>query len=331
MLKKFSLHNILLVMLAMLGIAGCTYPQPSSETLWDSTPKQRDSIAFRQSHHYSISYNFFVSGDSLLLLPQTPADLIESLSDTALVRHGDRIVVADIEFVPADTVDSVWVKVARDQSTIGWVHEKDLLRNTVPQDPISKFIHLFGNRRIITACIIAAIAVAILLIRTIRRKKIRVVHFNDIDSSYPAVLCVLMAMLATIYASVQHFYPETWQEFYFNPTLNPFAVPFSLSALLICFWGIIIMGIAAVDDVTHKLAMNESLPYLLSLVAMIMVIYLVFAVTTIIYIGYPLLVAYIVFAIVMRRRSRTFKYVCGRCGHHLRHKGTCPYCGARNV
>ena len=42
---------------------------------------------------------------------------------------------------PADSVDSVWVKVARDQETMGWVHEKELLEKVVPVDSVSQFIH----------------------------------------------------------------------------------------------------------------------------------------------------------------------------------------------
>lgn len=40
------------------------------------------------------------------------------------------------------------------------------------------------------------------------------VYFNDIDSLYPLLLCLLMAFCATIYESIQVFAPETWQHFY---------------------------------------------------------------------------------------------------------------------
>ena len=41
--------------------------------------------------------------------------------DTLYVVADDRLVVADIDIQPQDSIDSVWVKVARDQLTQGWV------------------------------------------------------------------------------------------------------------------------------------------------------------------------------------------------------------------
>lgn len=318
--------------LALLG--GCEYaPRPRGDLKWDYTPRQRDSIAFARAHHYTENYNFEVTGDSLRLVPQSPADIIESMGDTVWVFSGDRVVVADIVRVSGggQEADSVWVKLARDQATIGWLPEGEMLRNVVPDDPISQFVHVFGNRRVVALCCLAVIAVAIALAKAVRRKKIRMVHFNDIDSAYPTLLCVDVAVMAVVYASVQHFVPQTWQEFYFHPTLNPLTVPPVLSLLLVTFWGFVLLAFAAVDDVARKLEFSEAVPYLLSLAGTVLVVYLVLAATTIIYIGYALLAAYAVFAFAMLRRTRTYRYVCGRCGHKLRHKGTCPYCGAMNV
>lgn len=317
--------------LAALFLAGCTYQRPEADLSWDYTPLQRDSVEFSITHHYSENYNFLVTGDSMRLLPASPADLIASLADTVWVYPGDRVVVADILRMPSGTADSVWVKVARDQLTIGWTTEAELLRNVVPEDPISHFIHLFGNRRVVVLCCVAVIAIAFALMRVVRRKKARVVHFNDIDSIYPTLLCVDVALIAVVYASVQHFVPQTWQEFYFHPTLNPFAVPPVMALLITAFWAMVILALAAIDDAGHKMGWSGSAAYLLYLLGMVMVVYLVFAATTIVYIGYVLFVAYVVFAFVRYARRRMYRYVCGKCGHGLRHKGTCPFCGARNV
>lgn len=35
-----------------------------------------------------------------------------------------------------------------------------------------------------------------------------------------------MAFSATVYETMQVFVPDTWEHFYFNPTLSPFKVPF---------------------------------------------------------------------------------------------------------
>ena len=52
--------------------------------------------------------------------------------------------MADIRIMSVDSIDSVWVQVARDQQTFGWIHESKLLPNVVPDDPnIAIYIHLF--------------------------------------------------------------------------------------------------------------------------------------------------------------------------------------------
>lgn len=317
--------------LVLILLSSCRYSRPDLDLSWECTPQQRDSILFAYSHHYTEEYNFRIVSDSLTLLPESPADIVTSLGDTERVYRGDAVVVADIAKVPNDTVDSTWVKLARDQNTLGWVREKDMLTSVVPDDPISKFIHAMGNRRNIALSVAGVIAVAVMLTGKIRRRRTRIVHFNDIDSVYPTALCVDVAIMATVYSSVQHFVPATWQEFYFHPTLNPFITPPVLSLLLLCFWAMILLSVASVDDVGHKMGWGDAVPYLFSLLGMMTVVYLVQAVATYIYIGYPLLVAYIIFAYIKYRGNRLYKYVCGRCGHKLRHKGKCPFCGAENI
>lgn len=100
----------------------------------------------------------------------------------------------------------------------------------VPTDSISQAIYLFSDTHASYFIIIFALFVAVWLFRAFRRKQLRMVYFNDIDSLYPLLLCLLMAFCATIYESIQVFAPETWQHFYFNPTLSPFKVPLVLSA-----------------------------------------------------------------------------------------------------
>ena len=57
------------------------------------------------------------------------------------------------------------------------------------------------------------------------------------------------------------------------------------------------MAIATVDDVRHHLSLGETILYLGGLAAVCAVNYVVFSVTTLYYIGYPLLIAYFYFAI----------------------------------
>ena len=111
--------------------------------------------------------------------------------------------------------------------------KKELKKSFVPTDSISQAIHLFSDTHASYFIIIFALFVGVYLFRAFRRKQLQMVYFNDIDSVYPLFLCLLMAFSATIYESMQVFVPETWEHFYFNPTLSPFKVPFYSLCLLV--------------------------------------------------------------------------------------------------
>ena len=145
---------------------------------------------------------------------------------------------------------------------------------------------------------------AFFLIQAARRRHLHIVHFNDIGSFYPTLLCLTVSGAATLYGSLQHFVPETWVEFYYHPTLNPFGLPLVLSVFVASVW--------------------------LMLAGVCMVLYLFFSLSAPYYVGYPCLVAYWAFAIRSYARHRTPRYVCGRCGAALPRLGRCPHCGAMN-
>lgn len=316
---------------SLITATSCTDHRSTLDMDWDYTPGQRDSIIFARTHHYSQNYNFRVSADSIVLLPDITDISATPVGDTISVYEDERLVVADFDITHTDSNDNVWIKVARDQYTMGWLLEKDLLENATPDDPVSQFIHFFGNKRNAALCTLAAVAFIVLLIRLMHRKRIRIVHFNDIDSFYPALLCIDTAAVAILYTTVQHFVPDTWQEFYFHPTLNPFVLPPILALFIVGLWLMLLLAMAAADEAMRTLGFEGVVSYLLSLVGVAMAVYLIFSITTYIYVGYALFPAYIVFAVIRHRRSRTYRYMCGRCGHKLRHKGKCPYCGAHNV
>ena len=62
-------------------------------------------------------------------------------------------------------------------------------------------------------------------------------------------------------------------------------------------WAIIIVAIATVEDVMRHLSMGGTILYLGGLTGICAFDYVVFSVGTLYYIGYPLLIAYYVFAI----------------------------------
>ena len=294
---------------------------------WDLSKQQIDSISFSTTHHYTQNYNFLVRSE-LLPLADNMGDMA---FDTMYVTKGQRIVVADIKTLPTDTIDSVWVKLARDQITQGWIRESELLNAVSPDDPISQFIDVFSDTHLLVFLAICVLVAGAYAVRKLLRRRAYIVHFHDIDSAYPALLCVLIAMSATLYASIQMFGAESWRHYYFHPSLNPFALPLHLGLFVASVWAIIIMAVAVLDDVRHQLPTFDALLYLSGLTAVCAVIYVVFTIFTLYYVGYLLLMAYIAFAVWCYRRHPHYPYRCGQCGEKMKKKGTCPHCGALNA
>ncbi len=298
-----------------LILVGCYNQGPITPDAWNLTEQQLDSISFYTTHHYSQGYNFVVSRDSLTILEQQNEmmpvpDILTSeitagdetipmlsLVDSLTLRKHDHLVVADIRTVPTDSIDSVWVKVARDQLTFGWLRESELLSAVSPDDPISQFIDFFSDSHLLIFLAFCVLVGGAYGLRHLLRKGAKIVHFNDIPSFYPTLLCLLVAASAVIYSSIQLFAPEMWRHFYYHPSLNPFTLPWHLGLFVIFVWSLLIVAIATVDDIRHHLPLGETILYLGGLAAVCAVDYVVFSITTLYYIGYPLLIAYIVFAL----------------------------------
>ena len=190
---------------------------------WSGMRSKIDSLDFRVKHHYSQGFNFIVTADSLMLLCQQPEEAVNGMKiDSFAVKDGKEVVVADIRILPIDKQDSVWVQIATEDYSFGWIHESRLLKQVDPADPISQFISTFSNIHLLIFLIVISIMGVGYLARKILKKNAHIVHFNDISSFYPTLLAVIVALSAAFYASIQLFAPETWREFYFHPSLNPF-------------------------------------------------------------------------------------------------------------
>ncbi len=329
----FPLLMICVMCVMTLLFTGCYNRTDWKLMLSDSTltDTQRDSITFIGKHHYGINYNFIIKSDSLQLIQQEPEEYLEGLTlDTFSLYKNSPIVVADFKTLPTDSIDSLWVKVADDNFAIGWLHESDLHKGTIPDDPISQFIDLFSNTHLLVFFVIIIVIISIYVIRHLMRNNARLVHFNDIDSFYPTFLALLVALSATVYASIQKFYPDLWQEYYYHPTLNPFICPMILSLFLIMVWLLVVVAIAVIDDVRRQLPIGEAVLYICGLLAMCALNYIVFSILTLYYIGYLLLAVYIIFALWRYFTKFRSYYQCGHCGADLRHKGVCPHCGSVN-
>lgn len=321
---------LLFALLAFMAV-GCGRSVPEW-TGTDSLALMQDSVNVDENYLFSVNDNFVVVADSLNL----EADSLERnalmgrIDTLNRVLRGDLVVVADFAINPKDSVDSVWVKVARDQYTIGWVRESELKMAVVPDDPISQFIHYFSNFNRVVFLLLTVLAVLAYVYRLARRKSLPFVHFNDIDSPYPTLLCLAVSGAAVFYGSIQHFAPDTWVHFYYYPTLNPFILPTGMACFITCVWAVILLFVAVLDEAFRKLPFVESIYYLTSLWCVCMLCYVFFSLSTPFYIGYFCFVLYVVFAVISYVRMR--HYHCGSCGAVLPSADcVCPKCGARNI
>lgn len=262
----------------IVNIVDTATVQPDSALL-RLTPRQVDSLSFRLKHHYSENFNFIIQADSLTLQPRQ-GDLQQ---DTCQVRAGDLIVVAAI----SQQTDTIWVKVAHDQQTMGWIPEPQLLQESSPADPISQMLYTLSSLRGIWMSILAAVGLIAFLLRQRRHQQMQLLKF---PSPYPLLFIILVALMAATYATVQNFLPEYWQEYYFHPTLNPLVLPPVMSLLVILLWLLIITFIAVLDEAYHKLQAQPAAELIIELVGIGMITYLLISWTTLYYIGYPLLI-----------------------------------------
>jgi hypothetical protein len=288
--------------------------------------RQVDSLNFRIQHHYSENFNFRILADSLKLTPRSG----DTSMDTCIVYYGNLVVVAQIASMPNDTIDSVWVKVAHDQGTMGWIREKELLSNAIPNDTISQLLYVLSSSRILWMSAIVAMGIIAFFIRKARMKKLLLIKFQEIDTVYTPLFLILISVLACIYASIQNFVPWYWQEFYYHPSLNPFSLPQPLSSLVVVMWTMIVVFLALIDDIRHKTTTFNGIVYIIEIIGTAMIVYLVSSWSTIFYIGYLIVPAFVAFCIIFYFKKIRCKYTCGKCGKKIREKGKCPHCGTIN-
>jgi hypothetical protein len=145
--------------------------EESTDTVPKLTPQQVDSVVFRLTHHYGPNFNFELKADSMILVPRE-GDLIQ---DTCVVRNKDLLVVAQIKRIEASDStmeDTFLIKVAHDQTTMGWVKESELLENAVPDDPISQLIDFMTGSRAIWMSSFLGFGVIAFFFRKMRKQKI---------------------------------------------------------------------------------------------------------------------------------------------------------------
>lgn len=307
MLKRKSTIWQVLLLGILLMLSSCYHRHNSHQqhaAMVEYSDRQLDSISFSTTHHYTNKFNFLVFKDSLELMRQQPEEYISGLPvDTFAVKKNHLLVVTDIRMMPQDSIDSVWVQLATENNDFGWIQESKLLPRVVPDDPISEFIMTFSNVHLLIFLVVIVVITMAYLVRKVFHSNGKIVHFNDIDSPYPVTLVLLVSISAAFYGWIQSFEPEVWRHFYFHPSLNPFAVPHLLGVFLALVWAVLIVALACVDEVYHRLTFGEGLLYLGGLAGVCALDYIIFSVLSLYYIGYVLLIAYIYFAIRAYRRK----------------------------
>lgn len=331
------------------------------------TNDQVDSLEFRLTHHYTINDNFLVMADSIKLVPRedelgdtcyvfkdqilavvkvkrnlaarddslelsnADANLMKSIEEAG--KELDDMTTADgiARDVPTnDTVvaDTVWVKVATVQNTMGWMTESTLLKHTVPNDNLSVLLHSLTDTRLLWMGGMLMLGVlGVYLHRAYARKKINMVKLNEMDSLYPSLFVFLVALLACLYASIQNFVPEYWQEFYFHPTLNPFMLPHVMAILVTIVWTIIVVFIALCMEIYNNFKFGRGFIYFFEIMGASMFVYLFISWTTKIYIGYIIFILLTWFLWVIYNDYVKLNFQCPNCGKKLRAPGKCPNCG----
>lgn len=282
---------------------------------------------------YDVGDNFELCIDTLMLQSSQPLHNmpVDTLCEQLSVYFGDPLVVAETLIIPEDSVDSVWVKLARDQFTMGWTHQHNFLESVVPDDPISRFIHLFSIRHLGFFAILFAISLFVLLYQVFSRKRPHVFFLRDILSPYPTFLLITLAVSALLYAGIQHYVPDTWVLYYYHPTLNPFGLPPILSLFLCSVWILLVLTVATIEEVYRQLPIGEAMLYLLSLLGCCILCYLLFTLAFLSPGASYILFALFAMVLILRyyRHSRAH-YLCGSCGERLQGLGKCPHCGAEN-
>lgn len=280
---------------------------------------------------YGVGANFLVHADSLLLQEERPMHWCQGVaetSDSLFVFRQDPIVIAAITVIPEDCVDSVWVKVARDQGTMGWTHESNLLAAICPDDPISLCI-LFISHLHASWLLAAFTLLALLLVLYVphfapsHRLHLRLPTFT------PVLFFVNVGLSALLYQFILRHTPDAWAHFYFNPTLNPFSQPLLLCLFLSSIWAALLLFILCVDDVLRLLPVIDAALYLTALLGLCSAILLLAQwLSPLLFL--PLWLLASAAAVLLYWRHARPRYFCGQCGAPLQEKGPCPLCGAIN-
>ncbi len=292
-----------------------------------------DSFGYFQRYHYTIGTNLIVQQDTLFVVSLPAMSTADSTSayygllpqDTLLM--GDTVVVANFFTDTLTTPHTVWVKIAHDNNNQGWLLEEQVNQTLHPINIISYAISVFSSIHTLVFVIIIAVFAAALFI--LRRRAVRRAA-RSIDALYSILPVVITAMLATLYESIQMFAPEVWEHYYFNPALNPIGEHILIAMFIVGVWLWLCAFAACVYESRRRLPVLPAVLHAAMVGISCILCYAVFMFTVRIYVGYALLLLFLVFFVTNLLRKSNNTYRCGHCNAVLHRKGKCPVCSAIN-
>ena len=324
----------LVLLLLLLSLLTACYSPQMRIVIATTEQSAADSLEGSLIRPYGVGYNFIVHADSLLIVEDRPMHWSEGVaesSDTLWLYQHDPLVVAAAIVIPEDSIDSVWVKVARDQLTMGWIHENELLASVVPDDPISQFIHYFSTRQamgVMLAVVLLGWGVLALLHR---RRRVPCVWLHDLPSVYPTSFVVALAFATQLYTFIQRIDPQTWVHFYYYPTLTPYPQPLWLGLYLASLWLLLVLALTVVERIIRHLRLLDAVLYSFSFFVVCATVHLSFLLLgSYPWVGWVVFLFFVVWAYRRSRQTSQARYVCGQCGASLHHLGRCAHCGAIN-
>ncbi len=341
------LLRLCLMALSLCALVACHYERDDDAWAAMDTEAEVDSVDFRAAHHYWKGYNFAATDSfTLAVRPPFAPELSYGEDTELLIVKRDVVAVEDIRKDTTQRPAVIWLKVAtlsrqplhgpqdvQPQALSGWIAESRMMRHVVPDTPVSKVIHRLGAPS--TKWLLGAGAVLLWggLVGLRLRRRFEAV---GAQSLYPVLLNLLVSGMVVLHRSIWHFVPDTWVEYYFYPSLNPFSqeMPPIIALFVLGMWLLLLVGIAMLDDLRRKTGggMSQFLLTLLVLAFRTVALFAAFAVLCPFWLLYPLLIGY--WYIILHRYVRYYRrhttYRCGNCGKAIAHLGPCPYCGAIN-
>lgn len=281
---------------------------------------------------YEFSEGYVVDCDSLSLQINRPLHTcpIDTISPNALLVPGDTVAVVKRVIIPEDAVDSVWVLVTNQHFELGWLHESDLVADIIPIDPISQAIHFFSVYHDEIFYVAIGLMLFAMILLWLVHHQLRIPFYRDMPSFYPALVIIVFGAMVVLYINIQRLVPDEWEYYYFHTTLSPFGQTRPILLFLSSFWVLLVLSIATLDDMIHRLNLIDFIVYGLVLMGMLCAEYLlinwVSSYTNLPFILYGI----IVLVVAVLSYCNRIRFICGKCGQPLHHKGRCPSCGAIN-